>query len=73
MKPRLEAIKSKSIRIEREVFDLEITNYEEASQVMEDYLTKEYEECYEYPLYSFVFYPPDSVSRYLLSFYIQVL
>lgn len=58
MEPR----KSRSICVEQEVFDLDITKYEEASRRwLEECVTKEFQDRYEYPLDSFVFYPRDGV------------
>lgn len=62
MDPRLEAIRRKRICIDNEVFDLDITKYEEATRRwLEERVTKEFQDCYEYPLDSYVFYPREGV------------
>ncbi len=61
MEPRLEAIKRKRICLEREVFDLDITNYEDISQMKELFLLEEFKDCYKYPLRSFIFHPSSGV------------
>ena len=61
MEPRLEAIKRKRICLEREVFDLDITNYEDISRMKDEHLSAEFKDCYEYPLDSYVFYPREGV------------
>jgi len=66
MKPRLEGIDSRSTNFEREVFDLDIANYEDPSQVMEEYLADEFEARHEYPLRSFIFHPSDGVRHFFI-------
>jgi len=61
MEPRLEAIKRKRICLEREVFDLDITNYEDISRMKDEHLSAEFKDCYEYPLRSFIFHLSDGV------------
>ena len=65
MEPRLEGIACRSISVEREVFDLVITKYEDPSLVIEEYLADEFEARYEYPLRSFIFHPSDGVRQFL--------
>lgn len=56
MQPRQLGITKKIIRADRDVFDLEMTKYEDLSR-MEDYLTQESNDSYPFPRRSFVFYP----------------
>lgn len=61
MEPRLKGIKNKSIRRERDIFDLDITKYGDLSSVMEEHLADEFKARYKYPLRSFIFPPSNEV------------
>lgn len=72
MNPRLDGIESRCIRPEREIFDLDITKYEEAFRV-EEYLSREFKESYKYPLRSVVFHPRHGVNLRLTNLTIYFL
>ncbi len=61
IEPRLIGIKNGSICTEHEIFNLDILKYEDPSRVMEEYLSKEFQDRYEYPLHSFFFYASNKV------------
>lgn len=61
MEPRLEGIKRKRIRLATEIFDLDITNYEDVSRMKDAYLLEKLKNCYSYPLRSFIFHPTNGV------------
>lgn len=63
MEPRLIGIENGSISTEREVFQLDITNYSDAAD-FEDYFTEEFKALYEYPLHSFIFQPRNMVKLF---------
>lgn len=61
MEPHLGGIEDQHIRLEEQVFCLDITNYKDAlPQIMEEYWA-DFPEFYEYPLHSFVFHPSSGV------------
>lgn len=68
MNPRLDGIESRCIRrTEREIFDVDITKYEEAFRV-EEYLSTGFKASYKYPLRSVVFHPRHGVN-FLFQFF----
>jgi len=52
-----------AVRKEQEVFDLDIAEYEPLLERMEQNLSPDFKENYEYPLDSFIFHPRHRVIR----------
>ncbi len=61
MEPRLDGIKNGIVRIDQEVFGLDIADYVDKSQFEDRYLTQQFKDEYEYPLRSFLFQPINGV------------
>ena len=60
MKPRWDAVKNRKGCNEKEAFDLDIADYQEAYQ-SENYLSRDFTERFKYPYRSLVFFPRKKV------------
>ena len=64
MKPRWDAVKNRKGCNEKEAFDLDIADYQEAHQ-SENYLSRDFAARYKYPLRSLVFFPRQKVRQFI--------
>ena len=64
MKKRLKSIKEGRVTTEREVIDLDIVEYVNASsRMMQKFFTEEFKESYKYILRSFLLQPQNEVYK----------
>jgi hypothetical protein len=63
MKPRLYAVNNRKGCNEKEAFDLDIADYQEAYQT-ENYLSRDFTERFKYPYRSLVFFPRMKVLKH---------